>query len=212
MEGITLRESVMHISFNAKQFVSALPGGIIFGHVAYKFYTFEFLPNKYVVIAERHLSELTKVLQALSKNIILEGEDQSSEETVQCGETILSVKDKTIQCRFDDSSFDIKFDLSSLLAFLIGIRKVAFWIIGPTNTQFDLMDFFVRQILRNNTNFPKSTQIEEDIKTIMETYDFDLEKKFQLTQFLLNHHTLLEFQYNLFSLTTKQKLKTGEQD
>ncbi len=65
------------------------------------------------------------------------------------------------------------------------------------------MDFFIRYVRQNCIFFPKITEVEEDIQAVLDK-DFRQEEKTHLKYFILNHYPLLEVQYKLYLLTTKQ--------
>ncbi len=84
------------------------------------------------------------------------------------------------------------------------MRKLIFWIVVPSTDEFDVMDFFVRYVRQNSYHFPKITEAEEDIQSVLNR-DFRQEEKHHLKYFILNHFQLLEVQYKLYVLTTKKK-------
>ncbi len=200
----TLRHCSMAISFDVGKFVGSLPGALIFGTVFHEEGVYAFAKES-ILIPERRLADFMKILQCLSKNVILENEDSAQEAIeVKWDSTNLLIEGKSVQCRKGGDSFSIVFNLSYCLAFLIAIRKVAFWLVAPTKTEFDSMDFFVRYTINNSAaGFPKITQMEEDIKSSLSNV-YSKERIFYLNHFLINHHVLLEFQYNLYLLTIKK--------
>ncbi len=186
----------MYFSFDINKFVGSLPGGLIFGNVVHETSAFNF-SNDSVIVPQRRLSDFMKILECLSKNIVLEEKDATSIE-MEWGNTKISLKGKLLEY----NSFSLLFDLSTCLAFLIAVRKVTFWIVAPTEIEFEFMDIFTRQTIKNSVGFPKISQMEEEIKTVL-VREMNPQRKFYVSQFLINHHALLEFQYNLYLLTTK---------
>ncbi len=197
----------MSLSFDMDKFIVALPGGLCLGKVKIESNNVKFAEKKFFCIPERRLNDFMKILQCLSKNIVLEETvEKGDTETMECGETVLTTHGNKLQCQVKNQyEFELDFVLSTFLSFLICARKVSFWIVGPTQTEYEIMDFFVRRTVNKSVGFPRQNQIEEDIKGTLEEHDFSngSEMKFYLHHFLLNHHSLLEFQYNLFCLTTK---------
>ncbi len=195
----------MHISFNPNKVVGSLPGALIFGTVVHSNSAVVFCKDKSAVVPQRRLSDFMKILQCLSKNVILEEKDKSSSQSfsINWGKMDIAIDNRELQCQTANSSFAIIFDVSLCLSFLIAIRKVSFWMVAPTKSEYDTMDFFTRRTINNSAGFPKITQMEEDANAVLDAENDD-DRKFYLTQFVMNHHALLEFQYNLYLLTTKK--------
>ncbi len=198
-----LSSCFMSASFDVNKFVAALPGGFAVGFVTVQENCCIFLRKNYCLIPERRLDKFMKVLQCLSNNMIL-SEDEKKSETIAWEEISIGTKGNKLQCQMKNQfDFSFDFNISNFLAFLIGLRKVCCWIVGPSKIEFEIMDFFIRHTKNNLVEFPKIGEMEEDIKTVLEEQEYSAETKFFLTHFLLNHHCLLEFQYNLVCLTTK---------
>ena len=206
LQSLNVANCIMYISFDINKFVAALPGGLCIGHVNVEENSASFSTKKYFYVQERRLSEFMKLLQCLSKNIVQKEENEFITEQSTWETSTLSVNKTILQCQTDEIKFQVKFSVSSFLAFLIALRKVSLWIVLPTKLQFQSMDFFTRYTSNTRSEgFPRLNQIEEDIQSKLAEHDYSVETNFFLTHFLLNHHTLLEFQYNLIGMTTKNK-------
>ncbi len=73
-----------------------------------------------------------------------------------------------LQCTREDFTTSLEFDLESFLHFLISIRKIFFWIVVPNKEEVGKLDYFVRYIKNNSPCFPKITEVEEDIESILD--------------------------------------------
>ncbi len=206
MEFVKLSECVMTLSWDLHKFVAALPGALAFGVVKVENNSCVFVRNQNIYVTERQLGEFMKILQCLSKNLVTNEEEQDTKR-YDWGEISISSVGTKLQCQVKDkSNFDLNFNLSTFLAFLIAIRRVSYWLVVPTKQEYEIMDFFVRYAKKyQSVEFPKVCEIEEDIREMLQEHDeVSNETKFFFLHFLLNHHCILEFQYNLFCLTTKQ--------
>ncbi len=205
MESLQFDHCIMTLSFDINKFVAALPGGLCFGYVSVKNQSYRFTARKHIYVPERHLGDFMKILQSLSKNIVTLEDREKECETSTWADTIITLNSNKLQ-RQIKNQFDFSFDinLTTFLAFLIALRKVSYWMIGPTKTEFEMLDFFVRHLKNKLVEFPKTGEVEEDIKIVLEEHELTDETKFFLNHFIQNHYSLIEFQYNLFCLTTKK--------
>ena len=205
MGKLRLAQCFMHLSFDINTCVAAIPGGLCIGYLLLDDdLTCIFDDEKYIIIPERRLSDFMKLLEKLSTNLVSTQVEKVKSETFQWGVIELVIDKKQLQCRNNrNSNFELNFNISTFLSFLISIRKVAFWIAAPSQVEYEIMDFFTRDTINKSAGFPQINQIEEDINSLLKDRAFNTEKQFHLCHFLINHHCLVEFQYNLFCLTTK---------
>ncbi len=209
-QGLKLSECFMAIAFDTNKFVASLPGALCIGDVSVMNDCATFVAKKHFFVEERRLGEFMKLLQCLSKNLVLEEEHEMEKESFQCGnkkignKKIIKITQCTLQCQTDVSVLNFHFDISTFLSLLISIRKVCLWTVAPTKLQYEIMDFFSRHTINKSIGFPKINQMEEEIRSVLKEHELSKETNFVLSHFLLNHHSLLEFQYNLICLTTKK--------
>lgn len=86
------------------------------------------------------------------------------------------------------------------------MRKLTLWMIFPSAVEYETMEHFVRHTRASYSvdKFPKANAAEEDLQHVVNR-DLTEDQAFVLKQFLLNNYALLEFQFNLSTLTETPK-------